>query len=205
MLALSGILLLMPACFLYEFAGNNTGSNPPDNNSGISSGSASGSNNSVPGIDSNNTQPQAKKVKIYDQSSPYKPTGNVDEQLLTSKLLIDLSGVLNSNFEGNVSLNFTVNLAYKETFTSPTPTFTFYYYSQNEINPDYLLGQRTVEVISKEMKTYTFSLNTYLKGNRIYTARSCNYDMGEDGHNILGMYLDYRTYSLNKYYVTVTV
>ena len=188
------IVAMFAGCSLFEFK---TVESNQSNNTDSSANSGSG-------IDGNNSQSQSRSVKIYNEASDYKPTGTVDEPLITSQLLIDLTGVVGSNFKGNLKLDFKVDLAYKNDYTSPTPTFTFFYYSQNDVNSDYLLGQNTVSVLSKTKKTYTFSLNVYLEGSIIYGGRACNMDMGKDGNNMLGMYLDYRTYSLNNYYVTVT-
>lgn len=155
------------------------------------------------GTDSNDHGPQSRTVAIYKEYSPYKPTGTVDEQLLTSKLLVDLTGIIGKGFKGSLTLQFSVDLAYSQDFGTPAPTFTFYYYSKNEVNPEYLIGQNTVTVLSKTMKTYKFSITFHnLNSGIIYGARACNLDMGRDGTNILGMYMDRRTYSLNNYYAT---
>lgn len=195
------IIAMFSGCRLFESSDSNSNQS---NNFGNSYGNSETINNGG-AIDSNYNKPQSRTVTIYKQSSDYKPTGTVDEQLITSKLLIDLTGVLGANFKGNLKLDFKVDLAYSKDFTSPSPMFTFFYYSQNELDANYLLGQNTVTILSKTKKTYTFTINCFLEGTVIYGARSCNMDMGYDGNNLLGMYLDYRTFSLNNYFVTVTV
>jgi len=195
---------LFSSCVIFDSCVGNSSSGSSSNGGNDNNNNSSSLGNSGSTFEDSKNQSLSRNYTIYEASKDYKPTGPINEALIVSTLTLDMRDWLSSDFKGNIKLEAKVDLAYSEDFTSPSPTFTFSYYSQNSTSAEYFLGQNIVTVLNKKKKTYSFSLDIYLEGNIIYGARACNYDMGMDGTNILGMYLDYRTYSLNNYYVTVT-
>lgn len=88
-------------------------------------------------------------------------------EVLTEKLYINLSDVLEAGFSGTIYIDAHLSLKIGTTGN----VFKLKYYSKEKMSTEYLLYDKTFEQTSKEFREFDYSMQFNLTGNIIYCSR----------------------------------